>query len=69
LSREIDDLACWRKEMPSTESKPTRKSQPKPNQKSGVAKQIKKRKADLTDDELNKVSGGVPPHKAYVDIT
>jgi bacteriocin-like protein len=52
---------------PSTEGKPIRKSDGKPKQKSNVAAEIKKGKAELTDDELTKVSGGVPPHKTYVD--
>jgi bacteriocin-like protein len=56
---------------PSTEGegKPTIKNDRKPKKKNSVAAEIKKRKAELTDDELNKVSGGVPPHKAFLEIT
>lgn len=48
----------------STEDQGTAKK-PKPKRGRAVAADIKKGKAELQDDELNKVTGGTPPSKPF----
>lgn len=49
---------------PETPAKP----RPRPGAASGVALKIRRGKADLSDEELTKVSGGQSSHKQFTNI-